>query len=499
MLHRHGWIRVGLGLVTLLAATAAAAASSLDQQIETLLNRSKLDPRLRLSITILDAQTGRTLGSHRPDAAMIPASNMKLLTSAVAADVLGPDFVFESHLLIQPGVDASPKRVIVQGSGDPAFADPELLQEMRLSVEDLLDTWVSALRSAGALDVEELVVDDRIFDRDFVHPTWPEAQLNRRYCAEVAGFNFHTNILSIYTTPTREGAAPTLRTEPDSPWISLNNRARSVGRNGNHTAWASRRHGSNDIGVHGDIRHASSPVPVTVHNIPEYFATLLAHRIRSAGGSVATVRTADMSDDFSDAIAIHTVRTPLSVVLERCNKDSSNLYAESLLKRIGHEITRTPGSWANGATVIRMNILERIGPEAASHIIVADGSGMSRQNRVTTGVIARWLHAVGADERIGRFFIDSLPTAGEGTLRARMRDRRSNNTIRAKSGYLSGVSALSGYVIDESTGRKVIFSVISNERPGNVALATVRNIEEEIILIADAWLTERTRATSSAR
>src|SRR5690606_35315477 len=114
--------------------------------------------------------------------------------------VLGPDFFFRTTF-IHDG-----ERFWVVGDGDPAFGDPALLELMSardetgatrqgMDVDELLALWVNAARAAGIERVDELVVDDRIFAREFVHPTWPVEQLNTRSFAEVAGLNFHTNVL----------------------------------------------------------------------------------------------------------------------------------------------------------------------------------------------------------------------------------------------------------------------------------------------------------------
>ncbi|MCH8848573.1 MAG: tRNA (adenosine(37)-N6)-dimethylallyltransferase MiaA, partial [Chloroflexi bacterium] len=118
---------------------------------------------------------------------------------------------------------------------------------------------VQALLDAGVKGpIAELVVDDRIFDRQYVHPTWPVQQLNRWYCAEVAGVNFHTNLLLIYTEPQAPGDAPLLRINPQADWIHIKNRATSVIR-GNHTVWAARALVKNEITVHGDVRWSPNP------------------------------------------------------------------------------------------------------------------------------------------------------------------------------------------------------------------------------------------------
>lgn len=494
MTHRLGRMRLGINaacLATALALAPGTLAGDLDQALEAVIADAKIDDKLSLSVTILDADSGETLAEHHAGRSMIPASNMKLLTSGTALSVLGPEFAFETELTL----DAS--RLIVRGAGDPALGDPELLAIMQMGVEQFIDVLAEKAQGAAPGGVTEVVVDDRVFDRELIHPTWPESQLNRRYCAEVSGLNFHRNVICVYAQPGSAGRPPTITVEPQSPWIEIANNARSVGRDKQHTAWASRKYLTNDIGLHGDVRYAENPVEVTIHDPALQFARLLADRIGDRIGSTVEARTASDDESLASGTPVFVVRSPLATVLERCNVESQNLYAESMLKRVGHEVTGAAGSWANGAAVVRMELIERLGPWAGSDVTVADGSGMSRENRVTTRALARWLYELARDERIGKAFIASMAEADEkeGTLAKRFRHMRPEHEVRAKTGYLSGVSSLSGYVIDRATGRRVIFSIISNDKPNSVPLSRVREMEEGVVMMIDEWLAADTAAT----
>jgi D-alanyl-D-alanine carboxypeptidase/D-alanyl-D-alanine-endopeptidase (penicillin-binding protein 4) len=189
------------------------------------------------------------------------------------------------------------------------------------------------------------------------------------------------------------------------------------------------------------------------------------------------------------------IRTPLEVVLRRTNINSHNLYAEALLKRVGQKVTGQPGSWENGAAVIRMAALKRLGPERASQIVIADGSGMSRDNLVTTEGLARWLVSFHNDRRVGEAFIASLPIAQEdGSLKARFAGRDLQAEIRAKTGYLRQVSSLSGYVTDSGSGRRLVFSVIVNDFPAKTPLKSVKDFQEAVAILAHDALVKRAGA-----
>ncbi|GAB4543870.1 MAG: D-alanyl-D-alanine carboxypeptidase/D-alanyl-D-alanine-endopeptidase [Phycisphaerales bacterium] len=483
---------ITLAICLLSVLSGVASGQSLDSQLDRVLGGAPFVDRLNLSVCILDGATGHELASHRASTSLIPASNMKLLTSGAALAVLGDDFEFLTELVLFRGeAPDGTDRLVVRGSGDPAFADFELLDDMGVTVEDFIRLWVDAIEGAGVADsVGEIVMDARIFDRELVHPSWPEAQLNRWYCAEVSGLNFHANVLRVYTKPTEVGRPPLLTVEPDVPWLSISNKAKTVGRGKNHTAWASRAPESNTIAIHADVRHATTPIEVTVHEPAIVLGRVIADRLADRAHKEPTVRLARSDEDLSGGDTIHRVRTPIDVVLERCNVDSHNLYAEALIKRTGAQASNAQGTWARGGFALRSLLVGWLGADSAGDAVIADGSGMSRDNRVTTELIARWLHAMDRSPH-ARAYRASLPSAGEeGTLRKRFRRSAPANTVVAKTGYLSGVSALSGYVTHEATGRTIVFSIISNDKPRDVALSSVRTLEEDIVLMIDEVLSE---------
>ncbi len=483
--------------VTLLAALAlpqTAPAQPLNQTVRGLITSQKVG-EAKVSVAIIEADSGKTLANINADAPMIPASNMKVLTSAAALAVLGPDFVFTTELAVDG------PRLIVRGAGDPALADPVLLQEMKTSVEAVLDSWVKAIKASNPGTLSEIVIDDRIFDREYVHPSWPREQLNRWYCAEVSGLTFHTNTISIYPRPTTPESAPALSIEPRADWLNIQNRAvtKSAGQN---TTWAARPDDSNRITVYGNVRWApQEPVEVTVHEPQLFLGRLLSDRLAKAGLPALPVRLAEDRDAAGAGRVVAVVRTPIDVVLRRCNVNSHNLYAEALIKRVGRQVTGQPGSWQNGAAVLRMLVQERLGPADAAAIAVADGSGMSRDNRVTANLLTRWLASVAADPRIGPAFLESLPVAAkDGSLKRRFDGKPFSLDVRAKTGYIRSVASLSGFVSESTENpdpaaapRRLVFSIIVNDF-GKVPLSNIRKFQDDVVRAAHERLEEAIQA-----
>ncbi|MBS0197515.1 MAG: D-alanyl-D-alanine carboxypeptidase/D-alanyl-D-alanine-endopeptidase [Planctomycetes bacterium] len=451
----------------------------------------------RVGICIFDGKSGTMLANVRAEEGMTPASNMKLLTSGAAVLVLGPDFSFRTEL-IQDG-----DRLIFKGDGDPSLADPELLERMdpKMTVGDMLSTVAAAASKAGMTQARELVIDDRVFDRQYVHPTWPADQLSRNYCAEVSGLNFHANVLHVFPSPSPDGpgspAAYSL--QPDARWLRFDVRARTVAE-GNNSAWLTREENGTKFVIRGEVRNRSlSPIEVTIHDPATFAGKLLARSINQAGISLPddAVRLADADEKLDGGKTIAVINTPIAEVLKRCNTDSMNLYAECLLKRVGHKLTNEPGSWSNGAAVLRMVLAEKLG-EAAAGTVVADGSGMSRDNLVAPATFARWLDVVGRDPKAGAAYKNSLAEIGSGTLRKRFQGMKLRNHLQAKSGYINGVRTLSGFLTDPETGRQITFSVMVNNIKNDEQHRDALELHEQIVKIADTWLTQRSAADRPA-
>ncbi|MEM9084099.1 MAG: D-alanyl-D-alanine carboxypeptidase/D-alanyl-D-alanine-endopeptidase [Planctomycetota bacterium] len=477
--------------VIALAAASSAIAQPLQTQFELLASEGGLS-ECRIGAVLMDAQTGEVLATKDSDESFIPASNMKLITAGTALQILGPDFVFQTELRW----DEATGTLVVLGDGDPAFGDPKLLNEMGLSSEEFVDVWADSVAKNHIKNIKELVVDDRVFDREWVHGAWPVDQLNRWYCAEVAGINFHTNCITIYTNPSETGRPAVLETEPHSPWIELANKTRTTSR-GNHAPWAARDYQTNDITVFGTIRFATDPLEVTIHDMPTYFGALLEHRLSIAGIEVERVRLVEKDEHLPEGEILAKVRTELPTALERVNVNSQNMYAEALLKRVSHEMTSLSGSWTNGTAAARMVLAERLGPAAGEEIVISDGSGMSRENSVTPRMLASWLRSFHGDEVFGPMLRDSMATPGNGTLRTRFKGIQLDNNVYAKSGYLNGVSALSGYVIDPDTDRTVIFVMLLNNQSSKVSRTTIKQYEEKVTDMLDDWLTEQKAGAGS--
>jgi serine-type D-Ala-D-Ala carboxypeptidase/endopeptidase (penicillin-binding protein 4) len=476
-----------LGFLTPLSTAFADLEGDVQRALRTINLR-----KAKASISVRDADTDTELVAIDSQRPLMPASNMKVLTTGAFLHAFGKDFSFRTRLV------RAHDDMVILGDGDPAFGDPELLSEMTytdaqgverkgLDVEALLSVWVNAIKKEQLTSIDELIIDARIFDSVAFHPKWPKDQYKEDYCAEVWGFNFHHNVLQVWPRPRVGGSADVSRIAPDAPWLVRENNTRSrTGSQDRHTFWINRPPNQNTVTFNGNVKSAATdPISVTLHNNPEFFARLFAERLRSAGIAVRLHRAATADDpSFLEGNQVGPeVRTPIATALYRCNTDSDNLYAECLLKRLGRAVSKSPGSWENGTSALRHAVAERLAnPTLAATVSPDDGSGLSRENRVSAAALTAWLNSFHRDSDLGPMFRESLAIGGQtGTVKKRFKDiERTGCVVLCKTGYIRGVSCLSGYVTGPN-GKTLSFSVLCNELVEGDAVSKARTLQERVV------------------
>ncbi|HYD01499.1 MAG TPA: D-alanyl-D-alanine carboxypeptidase/D-alanyl-D-alanine-endopeptidase [Phycisphaerales bacterium] len=496
-------LAVSVGLFAGLAGAPALAGNEpLEGVVRASMGNARMD-RARVGVAIVDCDTRESLASINAGDLFAPASNLKLITSGVALTIL-KDFEFKTGFSVTPD-----GRMIIKGAGDPALCDPKLLEEQGWSVERFIARVVDAARAARVSGIKEIIVDDRVFERDTammppVHPTWPKDQLNRWYCAPVSGLNFFTNVIELRATPAGgAGQKPNVTTEPSAPWLlNLDLSSTRTIKEGGNSLWAQQDRAGAAAGlsaafsfkVFGDVRKPiTDPVEVSVSQPGLLFASLLYRELWQAGMTAGwrgatppPVRAAAEAEDLlaAQAAPFAVITTPLSTALRRCNVDSQNLYAECLMKRTAYEVTQQPGSWATGSQVMTMRLSEKLGQDAQG-VRIVDGSGLSKDNQITPMVMARWLAVMQQDKTQGAALLASMAREDrDRKMIDRFAGRRINGTVYAKTGYIKNVQCLSGYVVLGE--RTIAYSVLANDVGSSAG--RVKDFQEEVVMAIDGWL-----------
>ncbi|MBM2614374.1 D-alanyl-D-alanine carboxypeptidase/D-alanyl-D-alanine-endopeptidase [Actinoplanes sp. LDG1-06] len=441
---------------------AAASPRDIGRAIDEILR----DPTLagsQVGITVADARTGATLLDRGGDRRLLPASNTKLFTSAAALAILGPGHRFATE------AEASGVRrnssltgdLYLRGDGDPALTPPDL------------DSLACDVAATGLREVTgNLVADDTAFDTQRLGLEWAWDDETSSSAAPISALtlspddNYLSGTVNVKVTPAAaEGRPARVSINPPSRQLTVINHTVTT-RDAPGIA-VTRGHGTDTLTVTGRVVRATPPVtePVTVRDptalVADTFrAALRRHGVRLKGKIVAGQETPP------DAVTLarHQGR-PLRELMAPLLKRSNNAMAELLVKAIGRHAAGS-GSWPAGTNAVAA-YLARLGVDTTTMRQV-DGSGLSRRNLVPPAAFARFLVAVRAEPWFPLWH-SALPVAGApdpmigGTLRNRMRDTPAAGVVHAKTGTLTGASALSGYVTG-SDHRTLVFSAIVNNQ-----------------------------------
>ncbi len=439
---------------------------------------------IRLGATAGDA---REVYNHDAAAPKVPASNLKLATTSAALDHFGPEFKFRT-ILFKHGDD-----LVLIGDGDPTFGDSEYLKKVGWQVTTVFEGWAAQLRKLNIAAIRDVIVDDGVFDQEFFHPHWPADQMDLHYMAQVGGMNLNENLIDLIIEPTSEGARVNFSLEPATQYVSVLNRCLTGSRNEINLA---RQIGTNTITLKGQTpSRGTARVETTIHDPPLYAAQVLAETVAASGvrvtGQVRRDRTARQQRieagvaGAADWAVIGIHETPITTVLARANKDSINLYAESLCKRLGADLAKASGTWQNGTAAVGA-FLKSVGiPD--SEFQLDDGCGLSKENRISPHALATVLSFDFASKNHD-VFVDSLSVAGvDGTLEHRfeapaVRDLR--RRVFGKSGFVEGVSTLSG-LLKARDNNWYAFSIMMNGIPRG-SNPEVKPLQERIVHAIDA-------------
>lgn len=453
-----GWVGTGLGFG---AGSAAALddpmALSVAREVARLERRA---PSVRVGVRVVEVESGAPRFEHRADELFIAASNTKLATTAAALDALGPGYFFETRLVARGVVEDGTLRgdLAVVGAGDPGISwRPYPWPDDPFGV---FRRWAAALRQAGVREIEGdvLLVHGRL-PRPWVHPGWKEENRLKWYQVPVAALSFHENVLQLRAHPgERPGRPAEVEIRPPVPGFEPLERVVTT------SSW--RRHGlrvdqlgGGPVEVSGGVHRSALHLDayVAVDDPVAYFGRALLTALGEEGLTVSGgARPVEYLPGLAwRQVAVH--RSDLLTAVEITNRESQNLYAESLIKVLGAE-TCGRGTWERGVRAVE-GFLSLVGLQPGSYHLV-DGSGLSRANRFTPRQLTRLLRFMHG-HRWGAELMASLPRGGEtGTsLEDRLTEPRYGSRVAAKTGTLDGVSALSGYVRGRS-GRLYAFSVL---------------------------------------
>lgn len=408
-------------------------------------------------------KTDETLFELNARKLLMPASNMKIVTLAAAAERLGWNYTFETKLVAAGRIAAGVLEgdLIIIGNGDPSIVVADGMADR------LFDDWAAKLATSGVRAISGRIVgDDDDFDDGALGFGWSWDDLADDYAAGVSALQFNENAVRVTIAPgTAVGDFAAVTVVPAGVGLGVDSLLKTAAAGEPAVVSAHRLPGSEHLELRGSIPLGSAPIgrAVSVDNPTLFFAravraALIARGIDVRGPAVDIDELGNRPARTIAAPLVTYRSPPLSTLALRLMKASQNLYAETLLKTIG-AAAGTP-TFAGGRNVVDTT-LQSWGV-AAADAIERDGSGLSRYDYVTPAALVTILTHVNRDDRLRGPFEASLPIAGrDGTLANRMKNTAAEGNARAKTGSMSNVRALSGYVT-AADGEPLVFSIIAN-------------------------------------
>lgn len=490
-----------ISLLILLAGCTSAPGVSEKRPRESfsqLIDLYLADPALQIAhvgIFIQDPSTRRIIYHRNQYRLFIPASNQKLITTAAALSRLGPDYRYKTELYTDGKIENGilQGNLYIKGSGDPTLSGRFHNGNRTKDLEN----WADSLSEVGIATIQgDIIADPNIFDSQHIGPGWAYDDLSYWYAAEISGLSFNDNCIDINISPGDSIGAPALLDyRPKTGYITLENNIITVPKDSITHYDYYRYPGTNRIRLYGKISQNKSEIKdyVTIHKPALFTATVFSDVL---AGADITLNGVVRETSYQDTIPEYRKMTelvvynspPLSEIISVINKRSQNFYADQLFKTLGFDVTGH-GSFAAGQRAVR-GFLAGIGVQTGQ-MSVADGSGLSRRNLISPsqiGAVLRYMYY----SKYSDYYVDSLPVGGiNGTLNHRFRGSVAIGRVNAKTGSMSFVRSLSGYVRTKDN-RALIFSILVNNYTTNRSV--IDEFQDAMIsLIADQTYEELIR------
>ena len=452
-------------LILIILSIPLLADASLQSDISSLL-KTQSPPKTQWGVLFEEVKSGTVLYSQNPNERMIPASNMKIVSGAAALLGLGADFQYETTLY-SSGAHIDNKltgHLIVTGTGDPSIGG-------RFNGGDItavFKQWATDLKQKKITQINgDLVGIDHAFDDERYGLNWNPLDYTEWYAAEISALTLNDSCIDLLITGSSNvGNKAAIQVDPPTSYMKIVNQITTVSRSKDERMIEFiRDKDSRELTIRGKIRtkkrireYASVPNPTL------FFLTVLRETLKKEGISIqGNIRTAPRGE-FSlkqqrwQELAKHK-SLPFSELLNVCMKNSQNLYSEHFLKTLGYR-GYGKGSLKTGTLVIK-DLFFTHGCGSTDKQYIADGSGLSRDNEISAKALVDILQCM-QKSHVADAFKETLPQAGiSGTLKNRMKNNAAYQNVYAKTGTLTGVRALSGYLKTVS-GKEYTFSIIAN-------------------------------------
>ncbi len=436
----------------LLVSTALSGMASSQQDVDTFIADPALIPA-SVGICITNVTTGETVATYNERQAIIPASTVKIITTATALQLLGPSYRTYTTVDYTGTIDEAGRLqgdIVIRGGGDPSLGSAYGSR----STDAFIDQVVSSIKSNHIQSIEgNIIIDNSLFDGHAVSPKWMVEDIIWDYGTGCHAFSYKDNRVDIdllYNGKSYDitGIQPANRFSVDADLTKGEEEDITVSHNGNRYT------------ITGTIpkRKNRCRLSLSIEHPDSLFIQELSERLLLSG--IKIERGTHPGNNLArETTLLRYPSDSLAYLIRSLNVRSDNLYAESLLRHIALSAGEG-GSTKNGISRIRQ-YWQSCGADSLE-LFLYDGSGLARNNKISARYLARVLEKTAQDPSVAETFVSSLPIAGkEGSVASFMRNAKLPGELRLKSGSMSDVHAYAGYYTT-SKNRYAIVVLVNN-------------------------------------
>ncbi len=439
------------------------------------LSRFSENPLMRnanISVLVKDINTSAVLHRRNENISIIPASTMKLVTTATALEMLGADFRFETRIEIDGRIAADSTlfgNLYIRGGGDPTLGSEFA------GNPDFIHEWAFALKKAGIKTITgRIIADESIYNSEHINPKWTWEDMGNYYASGVYGLSYKDNTYKLYLKSEKAGSKPEIkRTEPEIKGLTFENNltATSITYDSAYLYGIPR---SNFRIIRGAIP-ANKEEFIVKGDIPDPGALLISDLQVTFKAMGISINMLNLPENTRRVLFSH-FSPPLSVIISEINVRSNNHYAEHVFRYLSKH---TNNSDSYSGSVLGIKDFWKVRNLPVEQLFMVDGSGLSPSNAVSAQFLVSLLEYMHNKSVYSDLFMKSLPVSGvNGTLTTFLRNSILKGKVMAKSGSISRVKCYAGYI--NHKGKKIVFAVMVNNANG-ASKAVTNKIEEFLI------------------
>lgn len=414
--------------------------------------------------------SGKEIVSHNAKRSYTPASILKVVTTATALELLGPDYRYQTTL----AKDADqPDRLLIHGYGDPTLGT-EHLDNMPNA---FLAQWTERIRqNFDSTEVMNIAVIDDYFGYDGISERWIYQDMGNYYAAASYGISIYDNTYRLFFNTVRRDTCPVIiKTEPEMN-ITFKN-TMQFNSTGSDNGYIHGEPFSQKRLLTGNIPggRTSFSIKGDIPNPGLYLGETVARSLKDNGFKIGTVVSSydryheqmysSEKSAFNEDIFYSHQSFPMSDIIKDTNVRSNNHYAEHLIRTVGRTKTKDIYTSALDAGLDKTKEFWKSKGLNSDALMIFDGSGLSPANAVSPSFMCDLLIYMQTKSKYADTFLESLPKAGkDGTVKSRLKGTRLAGKISMKSGSIYGVQCFSGYYIDGQ--KKYAFTIMVNKFTG---------------------------------